>query len=91
MKSLQTRKLQYGGRKVGSGKYGCAITPPILCKKTKTSMRKLSSTKYVSKLFAKKFDKLDLQMLKGELSIYKTLKKLDPFQKMFIRIFDNVF
>ena len=86
--SLQTIKNngssvnQSGGSKLGSGAYGCVITPPVPCRRS--TVKNLSTKKFVSKLIPEKLDKMGIQMINEEMSVYKILNKLDPKQEKFI-------
>lgn len=68
---------QKGGKKLGSGKYGCVVKPYVKCYETDDYNPK----KHVSKLFLKKMTTSDLA---SELSIYKKIHNIDKDNKFFI-------
>ena len=82
--TLKKTKLSLkGGTYLGSGAYGCVITPPLPCKTshlTKNSfIDKKDKNKYVSKII-----KYSDEDSKHELIISSKIKKIDPRQKHFI-------
>jgi serine/threonine protein kinase len=78
-----------GGTYLGSGSYGCVVSPPLPCKQShlskksfqykKTKNNKNNKTKYVSKIL--KYSDKDS---KHELTISSKIKKIDPRQTYFI-------
>lgn len=77
---------QNGGTVLGSGGFGCVISPPLKCKnhfnKTPYSIDK----KYISKLV--EYDRDDEEMM-NEIQIGSKLFKLDPHQKYFSPIING--
>jgi serine/threonine protein kinase len=86
------KKTLKGGKFLGSGSYGCVITPPLPCKSSKLSLNTFKTTtkskksknrnhmsKYVSKII--KYGDEDSY---NELNMSSKIKKLDPKQKFFI-------
>jgi len=82
-KTLHKKKSLKGGKYLGSGAYGCVISPPLPCKQShlsKTSFQdKKNKNKYVSKII--KYSDKDS---KHELTISSKIKKIDPRQSYFI-------
>ena len=88
---LKTLKTLKGGKYLGSGAYGCVITPPLDCKKSKLTKKTFTKnanrnananykhTKYVSKII-KQGDSESYH----EINISKEIKKFDPHHKYFI-------
>jgi serine/threonine protein kinase len=81
---LKKNKLSLkGGTYLGSGAYGCVITPPLPCKSSHLSknsfINKKDKNRYVSKII-----KYSDEDSKHELTISSKIKKIDPRQNYFI-------
>ena len=87
--NTKTKKLNYlkGGKYLGSGSYGCVITPPLDCKKSYLSKKMFktyanananaNNTKYVSKII-KQGDSDSYH----EINISKYIKKFELEKKL---------
>ena len=77
-----TKKVLTGGTKLGSGSFGCVVTPPIACSAaTKVNKTMISKIAHIPD-----YDKESYQI---ELDIYKYLKRIDPKQRHIIGIVDE--
>jgi len=82
--NLKNKTLK-GGTYLGSGAYGCVVSPPLPCKaynkKTKkhSTIKLNKNLKYVSKIL-----KYEDEDSKHELSISDKIKKIDPSKTYFI-------
>lgn len=77
-----TKKVLTGGTKLGSGSFGCVVTPPIACSSaTKVNKSMISKIAHIPD-----YDKESYQI---ELDIYKYLKRVDPKQRHIIGIVDE--
>jgi len=86
LKTTTKNKLSLkGGTYLGSGSYGCVITPPLPCKTSHlsknsfTNKNKKNKNRYVSKII-----KYSDEDSKHELTISSKIKKIDPLQNYFI-------
>ena len=78
----KTKKNLIGGKYLGSGSYGCVVTPPLPCKSSHLSKKTFKNTnnrKYVSKII--KYSDDDTY---HEINISKRIKQIDPEQHYFI-------
>ena len=71
---------QIGGRKIGSGGFGCVVTPSVKCKKK----IKHDDDKLVSKLLYGKLDSEGRQALAEEMEVYRVLRMIDKKQQNYI-------
>ena len=84
-KHKKNNKSLIGGKYLGSGTYGCVVTPPLPCKlsrlakKTFKKKNNRNNRKYVSKIIKQSDDDTY-----HEIHISKQIKKIDPDQKYFI-------
>ena len=96
-KSKKTKKLK-GGKYLGSGSYGCVVTPPLPCKsshlakktfkyisdkKTNTKINTKTNTNNSTKYVSKIIKYSDEDSF-HEINISKQIKKIDPENKYFI-------
>ena len=81
-----------GGEFLGSGSYGCVITPPLPCKssklslntfKTKNKSKKVTNKSHMS-TYVSKIIKYGDEDSYNELNMSSKIKKLDPKQNFFI-------
>ena len=79
MKSL--KKTLKGGKVLGSGSYGCVVSPYLPCKShtKKQQTKNQKNTKYVSKILSYYDEDSDY-----ELHISDKIKKIDPHRTYFI-------
>ena len=75
---MYTRKKLIGGKYLGKGSYGCVVTPPLSCNKTKKNNTHKSSSSVSKIIIEPDDDSMD------ELKISSLIKKFDPTQQYFI-------
>jgi len=79
-------KKQDGGTVLGSGGFGCVISPPLKCKNHFNRIPYSIDKKYISKIV--EYDKYDDEMM-NEIKLGNKLFKLDPHQKYFSPIING--
>ncbi len=72
-------KLQKGGRVIGMGGYGCAISPAIGCNKTKNLDEKVSKVINLDKLTEE-----ERESIEEEFKIYQKLHKIDMTNRYYL-------
>ncbi len=80
------KKKQDGGTVIGSGGFGCVISPPLKCKNHFNRTPYSIDKKYISKLV--EYDKDDDEMM-NEIQLGSKLVKIDPHQKYFSPIING--
>jgi serine/threonine protein kinase len=83
---LLNEKNQDGGTVLGSGGFGCVISPPLKCKNHFNKIPYSIDKKYISKIV--EYIKDDDEMM-NEIKIGSKLAKLDPHQKYFSPIING--
>lgn len=73
---VKTRKRKRGGKKIGSGTYGCVYKPPLRCQ-GKTKRKKNAISKFMKKRHAK-----------NEVRENERIEELDPDRKFHVKILE---
>jgi serine/threonine protein kinase len=81
---LENKTLK-GGTYLGSGAYGCVVSPPLPCKSYDKKTKKQSNIKLnKNKKYVSKILKSEDEDSRHELKISDKIKKIDPSKKYFI-------